>query len=398
MKTLLQRAHNFISRFICISKIVIARIIVSVLSFFTKKKDNWLVLERGFDAQDNAWHFFKYLITQHPEINVIYAINTDSSDYNNNLRRYHNYCVEYNTLKYFIFLYCSQVIISTHVQTYIPRFDVYCKIKGGKLDVPGKKVFLQHGIIHNDMSCFKYPDFKIDLFISGAYNEYQLLKRNLNQPEGVLSYTGLARFDNLFNFKTKRQILVMPTWWRIYCGYSNEQFVGTDFFQAYISVLSDKRIKAKLIEKDYQILYYNHFEFQKFNELFEPYCSERVHLVKFGDLSVQDLLKQSAVLVTDYSSIYYDYLYMGKPIIFFHLNEDKFRQHQYGKEYDDVSEFGVVVNETNQLIEVILKCIDDNCVMGTEYTNKMNDIFRFRDCDNCKRIFTEITNIIQIND
>ena len=32
----------------------------------TKRTGGWLILERGNDAQDNAWHFFKYMIKEHP--------------------------------------------------------------------------------------------------------------------------------------------------------------------------------------------------------------------------------------------------------------------------------------------------------------------------------------------
>ena len=40
----------------------------------------WLVTERGFDARDNAYWFFRYLRERHPEINACYVIDPDSPD------------------------------------------------------------------------------------------------------------------------------------------------------------------------------------------------------------------------------------------------------------------------------------------------------------------------------
>ena len=46
------------------------------------RKNNWLVCERGNDAQDNGFVFFKYLVEKQPTINATYIISLDSPDYN----------------------------------------------------------------------------------------------------------------------------------------------------------------------------------------------------------------------------------------------------------------------------------------------------------------------------
>ena len=40
----------------------------------------WLVMERGFDARDNAYWFFRYLRERQPQINARYVIDMDSPD------------------------------------------------------------------------------------------------------------------------------------------------------------------------------------------------------------------------------------------------------------------------------------------------------------------------------
>ena len=45
-----------------------------------KYRELWLVCERGNDARDNGYWFYRYLKEEHPEINARYVIETDSAD------------------------------------------------------------------------------------------------------------------------------------------------------------------------------------------------------------------------------------------------------------------------------------------------------------------------------
>ena len=36
----------------------------------------WLVMERGFDARDNAYWFFRYLREKQPQVNACYVIDS----------------------------------------------------------------------------------------------------------------------------------------------------------------------------------------------------------------------------------------------------------------------------------------------------------------------------------
>ena len=41
----------------------------------------WLVAERGTDARDNGYWFYRYLQEKHPEVNACYVIDPRSPDY-----------------------------------------------------------------------------------------------------------------------------------------------------------------------------------------------------------------------------------------------------------------------------------------------------------------------------
>ena len=63
-------------------KVFFVTVAAEIVSLFVKRdpryKDLWIVSERGIDARDNGYHFFKYLRNAHPEINSVYIISKDS--------------------------------------------------------------------------------------------------------------------------------------------------------------------------------------------------------------------------------------------------------------------------------------------------------------------------------
>ena len=59
----------------------------------------------------------------------------------------------------------------------------------------------------------------------------------------------------------------------------------------------------------------------KFMQLFE---SQNLKLIQPGEKNINHLLMKSKVLVTDYSSVAWDFYYMKKPVCFYHFDQDKF--------------------------------------------------------------------------
>lgn len=359
-----------------------------VLSKF-ERTSFWIILERGYDAQDNAWHFFKYMKENHPEIPVRFAIKLSSPDYSSNLTGYHDSVLDYGSIKYYMCLFKAPFIISTHVNTDMPGWLKH-KLKQSFLFPSGRFVFLQHGIIHNDHKIFHYPNIKVDLFITGSKREYDLVSRLYGYPPNIVQYTGFARYDNLIENYPRNVILIMPTWRMSYVNLSDDDFIRTPFYKNYSDLLSSEKLKNILNNTSYIIHFYNHYEFQKFNHLFEKFESENIHILKFGCKRVQEMLKESKLLITDYSSIYYDFFYMKKPIIFFMPDQDVFREQQYGKDYDNPADFGHVALSANEVVEYLSKAIDSGCILEDRFKRFVKNVFPLNDSSNCKRIFNQI--------
>ncbi len=355
-------------------------------------KDLWLIAERGADARDNGYHFFKFMRKNHPEINCAYVISKDSPDYEkiSALGR----TVKPNTFGHYLAFACAKYKISTHIMGYAPD-SYYFTVLDRKLGlVRGKKVFLQHGIIKDNIAELHYPKVNLDIFVCSTVPEYEDLVKNYNFPDGVIRRIGLCRYDALLSEHTvKRQILVMPTWRYYARKLSDGDFKKSDYYKSFNGLISDKRLHKLLEENDCELVLYLHYELQKFTHLF---CgnNDRVHVRGMGDADVQKLLMESALLVTDYSSVFFDFAYMEKPLAYWQFDSERFFAEQYGRGYFKFDEgFGPLCKEKEEVIDFIEKEFKNGMAVEATYAERVKSNFTEFTTDHCRKTYEEILKL-----
>ena len=131
-------------------------------------RDLWLFAERGYDAQDNAFFLFQFVRQKHPDIHAAYLINRASPDYGNIIRL--GKAIEPGSFSHYLAFACAKVKISTHIMGYSPHMYLFTKLDSHRL-VPGRKVFLQHGILFNHIPTLYYPRIRVNLFVCCAERE-----------------------------------------------------------------------------------------------------------------------------------------------------------------------------------------------------------------------------------
>ena len=125
--------------------------------------------------------------------------------------------------------------------------------------------------------------------------------------------------------------------------------------------------------------------------------NKRIKIASTEDYDVQKALKESAYLITDYSSISFDFAYMKKPLCYFQFDYDEFRQKHYPEGYFSYKNhgFGPIVKTTDDLMTEIEVAFKNNFVMDDFYKNRVDKTFKFRDKNNCKRTFEAIENLLK---
>ena len=367
-----------------ISRIAVRGVVVffKILTPLSPQK-HWVISERGIDARDNGLHFYRYMKREHPEQKVYYIITKDSADY----ERVKDDAIEYKSLRTLWLAMTAQKFISAHI------FPTSMPYRGGRIlnqTLRKKFYFLQHGIIKNDHPPLHADHISMNLFVCGAMPEYRFISSTFGFEEGVVRYTGLARYDALADYQTKRQILLMPTW-REYLT-SEDAFLQSDYYREYQKLLIDDKLAEYLERENIQLIFYPHFELQKYLKHFET-KSKNVVLASFENYDVQQLLKESMLLVTDYSSVFFDFGYMEKPILHFQFDREAFEKGHYAKGYFDYDTmgFGKVCFAVEELREEIMQVAENQFVLADEYRKRIDGFFVMRDRNNCERIYQAIS-------
>ncbi|MEF2889957.1 MAG: CDP-glycerol glycerophosphotransferase family protein [Turicibacter sanguinis] len=379
MEIIKKRFHQF-----CVLIKYLYSKLISKFIHEEKYNELWIITERGTDARDNGFCFYRYIKDNYPNINVMYVINRESSDFkkfNSN-----DYLIEYGSIQHYIAILKAKYLISTHVMGFTPEINFFMKLDKLKiLSLNGKKVFLQHGIT-KDKANF---DYTIDLIISGAKPEFEYLKTLY--PKKNIQYTGFSRFDNLKSYDGN-YILVMPTW-RLYLN-SEKAFLNSNYLRTYQSLVSNKKLNDILLEKNLKLLFYPHHEIQKYISNFKTHLSN-IEICDTKKYDVAKLLMHTKLLITDYSSVYFDVAYIEKPVIYYHFDIKEYRSKHYQEGYFDYKRdgFGPIVESEELLIEMIQKYIQNNFKVENEYLRRTNCFFELRDKNNNKRILDEIEKL-----
>lgn len=359
------------------------------ISYILPKSDIWLISERGQDARDNAYVFYKYLRENHPEINARFIISNDSKDF----VRFTDpqRLIIFGSFYHYLSLCRAPYLISTHIMGYTPWMDFFTTLdKKYNVFAKQKKIFLQHGITKDNLPVLKYGNIHLDLFCCGAKGEYEYVKNTFGHPDGVVQYTGLCRYDNLNNVKNKRQILVMPTW-RMYIN--KQEFTETEYFKHWSGLLTSRELESYLLCNNYQLVFYPHYDVQKHIDAFIKLRLIKNVIIADFNYDVQTLLNESVLLITDYSSVYFDFAYMEKPVILFQFDESEFRLNHYQKGYFDEQSIGVKVYDMDTLLRQLQIYTDNGMKQADCHREFVESFFELADSRNCDRTFNSIITL-----
>lgn len=356
-----------------------------------------IYMDRLDVADDNSEHLFRYASKQHDSVKKYYVLSKDSSDFER-VSSYGN-VVEYKSEKNKLLYLMADKVISTHpYESGINPFFSYNHKTDERENYSGlinsKIYFLQHGVTKDDISDWmsKY-DKNLSLLVTVSD-----LERKSFDVEGygydpdIIQTLGFPRYDNLKNNPSK-QILIIPTW-RKYLRGNKNLFLNSDYFKSLNGLLNNEKFIECANENGYSIVFKAHPELEKnINDTDELYIdlfdiNENVKLST--QESYQELFNNSSLLITDYSSVFFDFAYQKKPVIYYHPSDD----YHYLEGYFDYESmgFGEIIDNEESLIETINGYMNNDCKMKNKYSERVDSFFKYTDKNNCKRVYEWIKN------
>ena len=370
------------------TSIMAFRLLYLALYPFYKNKRIWMFMDRRESGDDNAEHLFKYSIAQKDNIDKYFTVNEDSSDFKR-LKDMKNIIPFYSLKQRLLYLFAEKVI-SSHPDENIlnPFFDKNETSYAGLIN--SDKIFLQHGVTKDNVSSWLHKsDKNLSLITTVSDAEKRsFLDFGYNYDEKIIQTLGFARFDNL-NKKDKlsKQIVIMPSWRENLYEMTPNYIKESEYFKHINSLINNKELIEICKKHEYKIIFKPHPLVYEFIDLFDT----NDYVIIDNDSTYQYLFKNSDLLITDYSSVAFDFSYMGKPMIYYQYAKDYNFEEGYFK-YKSMG-FGEVIEREHELIETIEEYLDNDCEMKEIYKNRVDTFYKYNDKNNCRRIYNHILNM-----
>lgn len=353
-----------------------------------KGRKLWLVAEHG-EARDNGYHFYKYVRDNYPKDYCFYAVKADDPEYDK-VARFGN-IIEYGSLKHWLYYMSANLNISS--QKSGNPSPVFFAFLHTTLGLYKNRVFLQHGITQNDVNFIYYERSKFKYFFCGAKPEYDFVKKKFGYPEGAVLLTGFPRWDNLKDTSKMingKSILIMPTWRNWLGGEKNavfktRDFQNTNYYKHWNGLLNDADFIRYIEDNKIDVFFYPHYGMQNYIKLF-TIGSKNIKIVTLDD-DIQKYFNKCDVMITDYSSVAFDFAYLQKPVIYYQFDKSEFRKLQYAEGYFRYERdgFGPVCETRQELLKAVKSRVKK------EYEIRERDFFIYHDNKNCERIYEAIT-------
>nr|EIQ8741938.1 CDP-glycerol glycerophosphotransferase family protein [Campylobacter coli] len=359
------------------------------------KSNIWLLMDRDYEADDNAEHLYRYIMQNHPEQKIVFALRKESLDWERLEKEGFN-LVEFGSLEFERIIKKASKVISSHADGYLTRY----------ITSKQQFIFIQHGVIPNDLSKWLNSK-KIDLFVTSTKAEYKSIANDYNRykfGKKEVALIGLARHDALLknNQCNARQIVIMPTWRANIVGVAlgsskrglQSDFTQSEYFKKW-NLLLNSNILQKLCEKyDYTVVFNPHPNIIPYLKEFN--IPSYIKIASQNE-SLQKLFCNSSLMITDYSSVAFEMAYLNKPVIYYQFDhEEFFSSHTLQKGYFDYEKdgFGPVVENEENLLKELENLLQNDCNPFGIYKDNIDLTFAFKDGKCCERIYKILRQII----
>ncbi len=366
-----------------------------------KMKPIWLFMDRLEKADDNAEAFFLYVNQQNnSNIDTYFVLSKDSPDFKR-VGMYGN-VIEAMSKEHFLLLFLADYMFVSQLNGWVENPFIGWEEYFRDLYHNSKVVFLQHGVTKDDHSKWlrRYQQNLYGLVTSSLAEEKAFLEENYDYNQEVIWNVGMPRFDLLYS-DIPEYVLILPTWrknlmeqrydekmktyrWKLKKGKDN-----AIYFNRYKHLLNNEKFRKICEAAGLKIVFMAHPLLQDYRGLFD--VPDSVITLQYNS-HYRDIFAKSAVMITDYSSVAFDFAYLKKPIIYYQFDRNNFfEDHSYKKGYFDYDTmgFGPVVNDEKYVLRALKKILKGN--YDEKYEQRIVAFFSHIDNDNCKRLYNILT-------
>lgn len=365
----------------------------NVINFLYAKASNCSFFPRHSIVMVDAVHhkdvapidnfcFFEYLMS-HPSknISVYYILNEKYQFYNEIKKKYGKHIIPFTNTKSPLFI-IRFLLLCFKTRYILDSFDIIFTLFGD-IFVNSKYIdviFTQHGVtffkrhyirptVYGQEHMNKVivsNDFEFDIFRTlGAYNRTNIIKCGLFRWD-LLKQTKNTDTKHIFLYFTYRHYLKDTT-----------HIEETNYFKNILAILRSEDLLT--IMKENKVV----FDIALHHAFWDFLNEDALEKIPFNLVKEEDILKaknSASLLITDYSSMCFEFMFLNKPVIFYRLDEDEFnnseKDSKYSKDINTLNKYIFnVFNNYDSVIKKIKYYIKNSFVLESEYNKKLSLFF-----------------------
>lgn len=219
----------------------------------------------------------------------------------------------------------------------------------------------------------------------------------------LFNENGVRNLETLLNMKIdKKIILYMPTYRDLNSigSIKNKRIDNFFGFEEFNFIEFDSFLKENNL---LFILKLHPNEERLFIDKYSKYNSKNIILIKSKDLEMHQMdlykiINAADVLITDYSSIYFDYLLLDRPVIFTPVDFEEYKEKRgFLLEPYDFWAPGPKCLEQKQLQKEVLNCLNNLQYYRKERQTIKNIVHKYQDNKSTERVMELIDRIMKKN-
>ena len=363
-------------------------------------KNAWVFIDRENDADDNAEHLYRWIRKHHPEINAWFLLTRTSYDWERLTKE--GFRLIPPGLQRKLLILNSDHIISSHAEYMNGGFDA--RYYGPSMR--WRYTFLQHGVIMNDLSHW-LSNQPFDIFVTTSPEEHASIVADdtpYTYTVHEVKRTGLPRHDRLLRYAEEpppsevSTLLVMPTWRGglvdVRAASSSQQdriaqFTKSEYARCWSAFLNNANLKHLLAQQGYKLVFFPHMNSVPYIDAFSvpPY----VDVAIAEKISIQQLFASSAALITDYTSVAFEFALLRRTVFYYQFDRESFYggNHNWREGYFDYDRdgFGPVVFNEEDLINQVTQFVQNGAKTAAGYLGNMVRAIPEQDGCSCDRVF-----------
>jgi len=371
------------------------------LTYFIKKDENLWLFGAWFGEKysDNSKYLFEYMLENHQEKKVYWI--TKNKKLYKKLIKEKKPVLYFKSLKGIFFILKAKVFIMSSgfedigskflINNDSLRIQLWHGIGNKKIGYNTKSRY--SGTKYENIKKIFFPyllNYRYSLVISTSELMRKRFSTSFNIDEKYVPITGYPRNDIFF----KKRYINNSHYRILYAPTHRKQGKVKESNMLYIP--SEKElIKINNFSKQHNIQFFIKLHFYDRDKLPQNMNYSNIFVIEDTlDFDIQEELLKTDLLITDYSSIYFDYLLLDRPVIFSAFDLEEYEREDQGI-YEPLGKIaaGPIAKSWDEVLEWITKLKENPELYKEEREVIKNRFHKYQDGRSCERVYKEIIKI-----